>query len=317
MSPTLDLLALGLTTLDIAAYPVAELPPPDSGMLVEAMSLAPAGTAGGCALVAATLGLRTAIASAVGDDPQGMLVRSLFAARDVDVTMLVVDSNYPTSTTILPVRRDGQRPNLHLMGASVFAPIPAAAFALLPRTRAVHWGGVGMPGLQAEGPSFLAAARAAGAMVTCDLIAPQEQTRDALRALLPHVDVFMPSLVEVRFLTGDDALDRAGEQFLAQGAQACLFKLGAGGAYYVSGEERIHVPSFAIDPVDTTSCGDSFCAGFIAARSRGMPIAAAMRFAAATAALVAQGLGTLGKLTDFDTTLSYAHTAPLRDRVTP
>lgn len=44
--------------------------------------------------------------------------------------------------------------------------------------------------------------------------------------------------------------------------------------------------------VDTTGCGDSFCAGFGAARARGLDETESARVACATAALVATGLGT-------------------------
>lgn len=312
MSTGFDLLAFGLTTLDISVSPVDVLPVADTGVLVDAITLFPAGTAAGFALVAAVLGVRTALASAVGADTQGAVVRDLLAVRGVDVSMLATDPMHPTSTTILPVRSDGQRPNLHLLGASVFAEVPKAAWDALPHIRSVHWGGVGLPGLAAQGVDYLAAAGEADAFVTCDLIAPGDAARDDLARLLPHVDLFMPSLAEIRFLTGTDDVDAAAEHFIAAGAGACLFKLGAEGAYYASAGLRLRIPSFDIVPVDTTSCGDSFCAGFVAARAQGMEIEASMRFAAATAALVAQGLGTLGRLTDFATTAAFAAATPIR-----
>lgn len=306
-----DLLAVGLTTLDIAAYPVDALPEPDTGALLSGVTLMPAGTAGGCALVAATLGLQTGLISAVGADTQGDLVRRMLEARGVDTSMLATSETFPTSTTILPVRSDGQRPNLHLMGASVFAGIPAEAWTALPSTRMVHWGGVGLPGLHAEGPNFLAAAKAAGAFVSCDVIAPGEAAQADLVQLLPHVDMFMPSLSEVRYLAETDSLDAAADHFIALGAKGCLFKLGHNGAYLATAIERLHVPAFDIVPKDTTSCGDAFCAGYIAAMVRELPPQDAIRFAAATAALVAQALGTLGRLVDFQSTLSYAAETPL------
>ena len=312
MSDAYDLIAVGLTTLDISAYPVATFPEPDESALLDSVTLLPAGTAGGVALIAATLGLRTAIVSAVGSDTQGDVVRTLLASRGVDISMLTTDVDHPTSTTILPVRPDGQRPNLHLMGASVFAGLASKSWSAITTTRAVHWGGVGLPGTQAEGPSFLAAAQSAGAFVTCDLIAPSPIAREDLRRLLPHVDLFMPSLSEVRYLAGTDALDAAADHFMALGAGGCLFKLGAEGAYLVTAERRLHVASFDIAPIDTTSCGDAFCAGFVAAKMYSLTIEDAMRYAAATAALVAQGLVTVGKLEDHATTLTYASTAPLR-----
>lgn len=291
-----DLIAVGLTTLDIAVRSVERLPGPDEGALVEAIRLSPAGTAAGTVAIAARLGLRCALASAVGQDPQGQVVRSMLEAEGVDTAMLATSDAMPTSTTVLPLARDGGRPTLHMIGASVMAPVPDTAFAALPRTRGAHFGGVGFPGPQSNGAAFLAAAREAGVFTSCDLIGPDAQTIHHLAALLPHVDLFMPSLAEVRVLTGSDDLDAAAAQFMAMGAGACLFKLGARGAALHTGDAVVTVPAFAITPVDTTSCGDALCAGYHAARLRGLAGREALAFASATAARVALGLGTCGAL---------------------
>jgi sugar/nucleoside kinase (ribokinase family) len=60
------------------------------------------------------------------------------------------------------------------------------------------------------------------------------------------------------------------------------------------------LPAHPIVPVDTTSCGDSYCAGVIAGLDRGWPLEEACRLAGAVSARVAQGLGTLGALVGFD-----------------
>lgn len=296
MNDPIDLMAVGLTTLDIAVKSVAALPAPDQGALVEAIRLSPAGTAGGTAAIAARLGLRTALVSAVGADPQGGVVRAMLAAEGVDTAMLATLEAMPTSTTVLPLAPDGGRPTLHMIGASVMAPVPDAAFAALPRTRGVHFGGVGFPGPQSNGAAFLEQARRAGALVTCDLIGPNPETLAQLAGLLPHVDLFMPSLVEVRTLLGSGDLRAAADRFMAMGAGAVLFKLGGDGAALFTAADVITVPAFAITPVDTTSCGDALCAGYHAARRRGLDGQDALVFASATAARVAMGLGTWGAL---------------------
>ena len=303
--PGLDLLAAGLVTLDIALHPVEAIPPLDAGVLVETIRLSPAGTAGGMALVAARLGLRTAIAGAVGDDLQGVAVREGFLRERIDVSALDISPGLPTSTTVLPVRPGGQRSTQHMIGASMMTPLGDAAWALVEQARAVHWGGVGYPGLADQGPRFLAKAKAHGAFVTCDLISPQPSARGALAELLPHVDLFMPSLAEVRVLTGSDDLAAAAADFIAMGAGGCVFKLGAEGAAMVTPAGEIRTAALPIAPVDTTSCGDSFCAGFHAARRHGLDNAACLDVATATAALVAQGVGTLGALIGYDETLAY------------
>jgi sugar/nucleoside kinase (ribokinase family) len=170
----------------------------------------------------------------------------------------------------------------------------------------VHWGGVGYPGLAGQGEGVLRAARAAGAFVTCDLISPQPAAMDDLHALLPYVDLFMPSLAEVEVLTGGSDLAAAAARFMAMGAGACIFKTGRVGVVHIGPEGQRRVPAFAIDPVDTTTCGDSFCAGVHAARWRGLGLDEALRFASAVAARVAMGVGTLGALGSFEETRAFA-----------
>jgi sugar/nucleoside kinase (ribokinase family) len=52
------------------------------------------------------------------------------------------------------------------------------------------------------------------------------------------------------------------------------------------------VPAFDIEVVDTTGCGDAFSAGFLRGLALGRDRRAAATLGCATAALVAQGLGT-------------------------
>lgn len=314
MSERLDLLAVGLTTIDITVHPVVSLPEGETGELVESIVLSPAGTAGGTALVAQKLGLRTGIASAVGDDSQGQLIRSMFDAAGVDTYLLAVDPERPTSTTVLPIRPNGDRPHWHMMGASIFAPVTDAVFAALARTAAVHWGGVGFPGAAGKGVDLLRQAKARGVFTSCDLIAPSEAAEADLDVLLPHVDLFMPSLAEVRVLARTDDPVEGGRRFMARGAGGCLIKMGGDGAWLILPDSQIHVPAHRIDPVDTTSCGDSLCAGYIAGRTRGLDPAGALRFGVATAAQVALGVGTLGKLESYDTTLAFMRDTPVREK---
>ena len=308
-----DLLAVGLTTIDITVHPVASLPEGETGQIVEKIVLSPAGTAGGTALVAQRLGLRTAIASAVGDDPQGQLARSMFDAAGVDTSLLAVDPEWPTSTTVLPIRPNGDRPNWHMMGASIFAPVTDAVFAALAHTAAVHWGGVGFPGAAEKGSDLLRAAQARGVWTSCDLIAPSDAANADLDNLLPHVDLFMPSLAEVRELAGTDDPVEGARHFMARGAGGCLIKMGGEGALLILPDRQIHVPAHDIEPVDTTSCGDSLCAGYIAGHTRGLDHIEALRFGVATAAQVALGVGTLGKLESYDATLAFMRDTPLKE----
>ncbi|MDR3513731.1 MAG: carbohydrate kinase family protein [Caulobacteraceae bacterium] len=294
------LLSIGLTTLDISARPVDALPPDDTTALVDKIVLAPAGTAAGAALVAATLGVRTRLAGCVGDDAAGRLVRSELQAAGVDTGLLAELEGAPTSVTILPIKSSGQRPNLHAMGAGGHVEDSEALREAARAARFVHYAAVRATGLSDDaGAALLKDAKAAGAVVTCDLISPRASILGELKLILPHVDYFMPNASEARFLTGRDDLADAARTLLDWGAGACVFTDGAAGSVLADAAGLRRFPAHAIKPVDTTSCGDSYCAGFIAGLDRDWDVEDACRLGGAVSALVALGLGTTGALTDF------------------
>lgn len=292
-----DLTCVGLTTLDILVRPVDALPDVQRPMLVEEIALAPAGTASGTAMVAATLGLDTAVISAVGQDVNGDIVLQLLKQAGVDCEQVARLGELPTSTSVLTIRSDGERPVFHMLGASILTGLSPAAVEMARSSRFFHFGGVGFPNLSSpEALAAVADIRAGGTYVTCDLIAPQPQTIETLRALLPHVDCFMPSEAEVRVLLGDVPAAEALTAFTGMGATSCIIKRGGAGSIGWSDGDIREVPAKSITPVDTTSCGDSYCAGFISGLSQGLSFRDAMTIATDTAADVASGLGTIGKL---------------------
>lgn len=305
-----DLLCIGLTTLDILGRPIEHIPDAEGTTLIDEIEVVPAGTAGGAAMVAARLGVSVALASAIGDDRKGRIIRTELPAAGVDDRLLKTLPGAPSSATILPIDRAGRRPNFHALGASMMMTIDEELHAAAAAARVVHWGGIGAPGLDGgPGAALLAAARAAGAITTCDLIVTSPAVVDELKRVLPHVTWFLPSAAEALTLTGASTVEAAAEVFLGWGARHCLVKDGANGVVMVlePGSAR-RFPAFDVVPVDTTSCGDGFCAGFVAGLLRGLTVEAAVRLGAATGALVAGGLGTLGKVQSYAATLAASET---------
>lgn len=297
------LACIGLTTLDVVARAIDALPEGEGTTLIEGIACAPAGTAAGAALVAAKLGMPVKLASAVGDDLIGRFIRMALDEAGVDLTALETLPGLPSSTTVLAVDSAGRRPNFHALGAGMLAQVTPEAMDAARSARFLHYGGIGGPRLDGgAGAELVRAAHEAGTVVTCDLISPQASALDELKRLLSFVDYFLPSAAEAQFLTGQEDLFAAADVFRDLGAGGCIIKNGSRGSVVVLEGVRTMLPAYAIKPVDTTSCGDSYCAGFIAALNRGWPPLEAARFATATAALVAQGLATLGKLESFEAT---------------
>jgi len=216
------------------------------------------------------------------------------AARDVDTACVDVLAGQRTSATVLGIRPSGERPALHALGASLLLTVPESRWDDVLAAPVLHLGGIGaLPMLDgAPTAALLAEAKRRGIVVTCDLIAPGPATLPALEAALPFIDYFMPTLAEARAIAGAHAEGDVAAFFLERGAGCCVFKDGANGCRVVSRTQSVVAPAYRVSVVDTTGCGDAFCAGFGAARGRGLDDEESARFACATAALVATGLGT-------------------------
>ena len=123
------LLCIGLTTLDMVARPIDALPTGEGTRIIEGIAVAPAGTAAGAAMIAARLGVKTALAGSVGGDFMGRVVRLGLEEQGVDTRLLQVMEGYPTSATVLTIDSHGRRPNFHALGAGLFAPTDEAVMA--------------------------------------------------------------------------------------------------------------------------------------------------------------------------------------------
>jgi len=298
-----DVSVIGLYILDILGRPVVAIPERGNVEFIEEIRLTVAGTAGGTVVDTAKLGLRSLAVGAVGDDEKADFVLATMQKFGIDISAMQRLKGVPTSATILNVRPNGDRPALHVRGASDHFDVPPELYDQIFDAPIVHLGGAGLL-RKLDGDKsriLLAEAKKRGRIVTFDLIAATAQTIAIVEPLLPHIDYFMPSIEEARDLSGRQTPQDCAAFFLDKGT---TFTLGGEGAYYAHRDgARLHVPAYKIRVVDTTGCGDAFDAGFIAALHHRMEPEAAIRFAQAAAALVATGLGSDAGIVSFEDTM--------------
>jgi ribokinase len=116
--------------------------------------------------------------------------------------------------------------------------------------------------------------------------------------LLASCDVFLPSEVEARALTGTDDLADAARRFAALGPSCVVIKRAERGCLVLDRGRVTEVPTRAVAPVDPTGAGDAFCGAFAATHLRaGDPVAAA-RVAATAAQFAISDYGVEALLTD-------------------
>ena len=105
-----------------------------------------------------------------------------------------------------------------------------------------------------------------------------------------RADVILPSLSEAAMLTGLETDEQGCRLWASQGKTVAL-KMGPRGCRIYSGDRVIDVPGFAVQEVDPTGAGDSFCAGFTVALLENMSLEDGGRFANAVGALAVTKLG--------------------------
>jgi sugar/nucleoside kinase (ribokinase family) len=156
----------------------------------------------------------------------------------------------------------------------------------------VHLGGPEFMGGEAAG-KVLAHAREHGATTSVDVLAPGDPgLLDWIADALPHADYLFPNEEQVLGFTGAGDVPAGCRALLERGARCVVATLGAEGVLIVDADGEERVPALEVDVVDTTGCGDAFAAGMARGLSLGRDRRAAAALGCATAALVAQGLGT-------------------------
>ena len=264
--------------------------------LVDSISLVIGGSAAITAVAAARLGLRVALAAAVGADAAGSFMLDQLAREGVDVSAVAIRDGAPTGMTVA-LSRGGDRAILTALGAMASLTAADVPAGLLARSRHVHASSYFLledslgPGLA----GILATARAAGATTSLDTNwDPSGRWGDErLAAAIAQADLLLPNEAEALRLSGTASLDAATRTLSADGRKLVV-KLGERGVLCVEAAEtaetgggtaqhRISVP--AVTPADTTGAGDCFNAGLIAGLLTGLALPQAAALGCAVGAL--------------------------------
>jgi sugar/nucleoside kinase (ribokinase family) len=247
--------------------------------LVDTAQLLIGGSAAIAACGAARLGLDTAFVGAVGRDLLGTFMLDALADRGIDVSGCGADPERPTGITVALVG-GADRAMLTAPGAIPLLSAAAIDRDLLRASRHLHVASFHLlhglrPGLEA----LVAEAHAAGLTVSLD---PQGDPGGGDTALLSR----LAAQVDVLFVNEqeDAALDSTGGPLV-------VVKRGPRGALARTPERTVEAAAPRVEVVDATGAGDSFDAGFLAARLAGEGVAAALALACACGALSTRALG--------------------------
>jgi sugar/nucleoside kinase (ribokinase family) len=291
VSSDMTAICMGVHVLDVLVRPVEAIPEGQGGQLVDEIRIGPAGSAGGTAVTLAKLGATVRSAGAIGTDPAGDMLLGLLQRYGVDTALLVRRDEQQTSASVLPIRPNGERPAFHVIGANgTYGPDDAPWDAIASATH-LHLGGPEFMGGEAAA-RILAQARLHGVVTAADILAPGDPgLLEWIAPALGELDYLLPNDEQVLGFTGETDLVAGCRALIDRGVGCVAATCGADGAVVVDRDAVERVPAFAVEVVDTTGCGDAFSAGFLRGLSLGRDRREAARLGCATAALVAQGLG--------------------------
>jgi len=290
-----DVFCVGLLVADIVSKPVERVPDKDDPvpLVVDTIKLHTGGDAMNTTLALRKIGVDVGFVGRVGHDDLGTYLEGQLAGAGVDPLHVARDPARPTGACVVLVRSDGEHTFLYSPGANAGLGPDDIDLDTVCAARFLHVGGaLFLPGL--DGPpmgELFREARARGVHTSFDVGSPREDHIGLLRYVLPHTDLFMPSIAEARIIAHRDDPAEIARVLLDAGTGRVVIKLGSEGCYVCTPEWARFVPAFRVHAIDTTGAGDCFCAGFLAGLTRDLPLEQCARFACATSAFCVQALG--------------------------
>ena len=311
--PRYDYTSMGFYTYDCLGWPFTEVPPGGGTVFIDDLTLAVSGAGGTAAIAAAKMGLKTLAVAGVGEDLMGDWVLQRLRHFGVDIWGVQRKAHWRTSSSIVTTRADGSRPALHMLGATKDFYVDDTMIPRVVDAKIFHIGGVGLMTAMDQGQSavVMKAAKAGGAVTTVDVFAGSPKDLPAIAAVLPYTDYFMPSIEEAQALCGLSDYGDTAKFFFDMGVKACVLTLGGEGAYYHAQDGvKFRIPAFDIKVKCTCGCGDAFNSGVAVGLVKGFDPETMVRFAQATSALNATGLGSQAGVESFEHTLNFMKTTP-------
>ena len=292
------ILIAGSANLDFVVR-ASHVPAPGETVLGRDFATFPGGKGANQAVACARAGgAPTRMLLALGEDAFAVPLEA--SLRDAGVEPLIVRTpGQPTGTAFICLSDDAENAITVAPGANG----ALRADHLPPLDDASHLL------LQLEAPleavaAWAVAARAAGVKVLLNA-AP---ARELPAALLDATDLLIVNEGELALLSGESSGVSAGLAKL--GVPGVVVTLGARGCVArIDGDLHVQ-PAFAVQAVDTTAAGDTFCGALAARLAQGDGIGDALRYASAASAIACTRLGAQSSIPERGEVEAFLRAAP-------
>lgn len=258
----------------------------------EVMALSFAGDTYNTSVYMARLGLQTDYVTHLGDDPYSEQILQRMANENIGTGMVQQLPGRAPGLYIIRNAPDGEReffywrkeaPARELFSTATGA---EALVAQLTQCDCVYLSGITLAIIGEQSRKILFAAlkklREMGVRIAFDsnyrprLWRDKAEAQQAMMEVLAHTDIALLTLDDEKLLWGDDSVKGCVERYRNTRVSELVLKRGADDAIIITNDEEIRVPVPRVDNIiDTTGAGDTFNAGYLAARLTGKSAAEA------------------------------------------
>jgi len=257
------------------------------------------------AVYLARLGVAVDYVTALGDDQFSAGMTEAWRAEGVGTGQVVQVPGRLPGLYMIETDETGERQFLYWRDAA-----PARDLFVQPQSPAfdgyhlIYLSGISLAIWGAQGREILFALldrfRRRGGLVAFDtnwrprLWRDRTSAQHAYEGMLRHTDIALPGVADLRDLFGDTDAGAVVERLRGAGVPEIVVKLEQPGCLVCGKESAVEVPAERVAKVvDTTAAGDSFSAGYLAARLAGRSLEDSARTGHRLAATVIQHRGAI------------------------
>ncbi len=232
----------------------------------------------------AKLGAEVAFVGKIGDDYEGMVIRSELEKFGVDVDYLLIDEKVKSLKAFIWVDKNNGKRTVAL-DKTRMKPVKPKEISFL---KDIYFRYLHLDGRDIDASIFLAKkAKKDGSEVILDL----GSLRENIEELFPLVDYLVVSREFAYDYTHLEDLSQACSELKKIGFKCVVVTLSEKGCLWTDENKVNYFPGFKIEVVDTTGAGDVFHGAFIFGLLKKWKMGEIIEFASACAALKCRKLG--------------------------
>lgn len=313
MSAAFDVVGIGLNATDTLLL-VDEFPAYAGKVPFEREMLSPGGQVATAVVACAKLGLRTKYVGTIGDDHRGEIQRQSLEGTGVDTSGLIVRAGCPNQTAYIVIdQRTGERTIFWQRSPCLRLEASEIRREDIVSTRMLH-----IDGYDLDAATYAARiARENGVAVSIDV----DSVYPGFESVLRNIDYLIAGSGWAAKWTNEADPFRALAALERQyGMRMAAMTLGDRGALALYQGHWYYSAAFEVACADTTGAGDVFHGAFCYAILGGMPMASALEFSNAAAAVNCTAIGARGHVplrAEIDSLLNAAKAGKMRRHEAP